>query len=412
MTFSLPSTFPTPGKDQGVLDAWKVLSGRWSAKAPAKVTDLVLAPRLPRADRVEPAGTLSGFIVSGEHQGALHFTSPPSAGGVCQGLFIGATEARHATPVEVDVKGPELTLALGAGAGRRVFHLQRSASVSHDALSRICVIGHQALRFGPTGNRLRDFENAFYFGVSGIEFDVTIPFRNVPTFSGKVERELLDDQLLVVHPVADNNMIELSLVADPLPASLLFPQLGSFGVPFFYVDAKVAGPELDRVRAGVLRRIVTLMGMALRKSPHLLMSVSACNRAAASFLGGTKAPPPKFAAGASWILEWASNDKPRDTVKNAKRKPALLGLDLLGVRDTIVSPIGPFVTDLSAAAEAAIKNMPQPLIFFTANTTAELESVLRVHGDPKRFGRKAHAGKLGIITDRPHALAHWLATRD
>lgn len=354
---------------------------------------------MPRPGRNEPDGTLSGFIAGGDLEGVLHFEAGPE-----EGIFVRATDALPRAKASLIVgDASHATLVLDEGDARRDFPLERVGDVALDALVQVSVIGHQGLGFGDLGNRERGFEAAWLFGVSGIELDVSVPFEG--------RRDALrPDQLTVVHPPRNDDTIDLRDAAHFTLASALFPRLGSYGVPFVYVDDKTAGKELDGIREGVLQRLVDLAGQTVEQSPHLHLTIAAVVAEASRFLGGMSPTSPRLPAGCSWALEWVSNEDALEAATSSPIPPAFLTFDMEGVAGTGTWPIDWVLSDVKRDEEARIGRMSQPLLFFTADSNADFEHVLRVHGDAKRFGRAPAEGGLGILTDTPHRLVHWLAT--
>lgn len=396
LTFRLPSTFARTGPTGDPV--WPAWSGVWTPASTDRVRALALAPRLPRAGK----GTvgLSGFIADGPLEGAMFFSATPKVGSrVISGDFFAADSrlSRSASELTLNAAGDLLTLRIeGKGSGIK---LSRVDELS-DMVTSVSVLGHRALGFGDLENTRAAFDYAWYFGASGIEFDVSVPYVDKRGLDGKLLRYFDPLDLRVAHPWAGFEAVD---VRDPnFPATDLIKLLAKSPVPFFYIDPKVSGLAAATGKLA-LTNMLALAGTLARSRPDVTFSFGAPDDIVASRLQTAAAG---FPPGLSWTLECAPG-----RARWLAGSPGALAADIGRVSGAGSTPLlDLLLPNLSPKDWTAIRKRACPFVFFTVNRASEYRGVLRVAKDPKSVGYSLDdPGAVGIMTDYPHRIVSWLA---
>jgi hypothetical protein len=359
---------------------WKNLEGVWNArdKFGNPSFSVVLAPRVPRKDESE--GLLSGFVREGELEGVFWFR-----GG--SGFHIKADDALSRTGARIRIResGPFLSV------GRKSYRLLRKRKINDDMLSRIMIFGHRGLGFEGLDNSLEAMENAWFFGASGLEIDITVPYR-----IENQRREPQLDRMKVFHPRGMKSTESIHHIpARMLKLDEFFARLPSFGMESVYIDPKVGWlgkPDVRKVFHGIMQRMKEFEGY---------LSIGAPVDKAAEVLSGGKAP---------WTLEWTEVKNPGRFFKASGKRPDALSFSLLSISGSIKWPVIEwFFKDVGEEEERMIRRMKRPLVFWTANDPDHFTGSLNAAFDNDRFRRKGETGEIAIMTDYPHRLAYWLA---
>lgn len=167
---------------------------------------IALIPRRPRNGE-EKLAPLSGFIPHGNFEGAILFGNPVQAL-PCQLPLHGELFRAKNDLERVRVDLSEDTAGTGGKLlqftnvhGRSLrLHLTRCGPVNDRRLTDVAIVGHRCLGFGGLDNKLRALTHAWILGASGVEFDVTAPFRVRQDNHMRVP--LIDqNDLRVMHPV-------------------------------------------------------------------------------------------------------------------------------------------------------------------------------------------------------------------
>lgn len=427
----LPTTYADRKNNTPIFDLWKKYVGRWVSHDDSGKEVIVVAfvPRLPRPGKDAPHGILMGFIPKGKYEGVLLFQrstghTDGNATGVIEGKLLKAD--RNLTRLKAQLMTPGLhphdqapdtrwlMLRIHEDNRQKEFLLQWASDIDESVLSDISIIAHRGLGFGGLDNRREALRHTWYFGASGIEFDITVPFRYTNTSNGRAHRLPLASGLLVYHPPLINQTRDV----DRIPAGFLsvkqvFDDLDNYGVPFIYVDPKVRWLPED-IRRGVLEDIITFAHEALDRNDNLTITIAAPDENTAEFLSDAKQLQlcPYFIANRlSWTLEWTEVTEARNFLRRGTNAPFALSFNLVGIRRGFKWPLIKWVfRNIPENEEKEIANKKQPLIFWTANSDDHFTGSVEAARQPNRMGGLGESREIAIMTDYPHRLAYWLAT--
>ncbi len=430
----LPTTYPNRKDHSDIFATWNCYIGRWTSRDQRgqEIFSVVFVPRLPRPGKDQSHGTLAGFIPGGEYEGVLFFKKPSERPNghrpvLMKGSLYKANRNLSRLRAQVRFVPPRkgrkthrskkrLILQIMTKGRQRKYLLEWVGRVSDTALSRVCIIGHRGLGFAELDNRPTALAHAWHFGASGVEFDITVPYKYFPAGNGKPSRIPLTNRLMVYHPPLLNQTCDIELIpAGFSPVNAIFEKLETYAVPFVYVDPKLNWLSTDSVKK-VLRSITHSAGLLLRRGSKVIITIAASDDRAGTFLGGSDAiqRSPHAAPGQlSWTLEWTEVDKARDILAGAKKPPIVLSFNLTEIDGSLKWPLIEWLfNDVSIKDEKAIQKKSQILIFWTANDDDHFRGSLCAATDPQRMGRVGEPGEIGIMTDAPHRLAYWLASQD
>jgi hypothetical protein len=408
----VPITFAHPEISPRILEAWSGFTGLW--KSADGGIDLTLVPRVPRPGRSEPNGVLSGFIPEGSLEGVLVFEIEPPIGSSIHGAFYGATTdlVRRAARITLDAARSSLMLTIDADAihPAQSSELSRVGEPSFDDLAVIAIIGHRGLGFGGLDNRPVTIPHAWYFGASGLEVDVIVPCKDVGTIVD-TRREPLIDAMTIYHPTGRAETEPLEDI-DPR-FHRLEPMLGAWresGISFLYLDAKLGWLEeearrtaLDKLRACA---VAALRGIVDR-TPRPQITIAAVDSSSAAILGACAEE-----ACLSWTLEWTELEMPKEPLLAARTPPCGFSFDLNRIRGSGKWPLlDLLMANLTVEEEREIGRFDQALIFWTANDPDHFAGALHAATHPGRMARRREPGEIAILTDYPHRLASWLASK-
>jgi hypothetical protein len=171
----LPTTYANRKNDNEIFAAWHSYVGRWISRDEfgREIISVAFTPRLPRPGKDKPHGTLAGFIAEGEYEGVLFFYRAD------RNLTRLQATLRLVPPHHTRGKKPgkkRLVLQFKKKRKTKKYVLEWVGPVSDTALSSVCIIGHRGLGFAGLDNRPKALSRAWYFGASGIEFDITVPY--------------------------------------------------------------------------------------------------------------------------------------------------------------------------------------------------------------------------------------------
>ena len=417
------STF-IPREQADRYDPWRGVSGIWETHPndDGDVVVLSLAPRAPRRSAPGTAVALSGFIPSGEYEGALLFErpTPPAPADLEAGI---AGELVEAT-ADLDRRPALLTRADGSRPGRprldlrigrRTLKFHWVRQLNDTALASVCIYGHRGLGFEKElGNTRRAFEAARTFGVSAVEMDVMIPYDPV-TGSGRVIRKVpVLDTIYVHHPVLDDETLPSARVDSRwLTLPEFMANLGGWDIPLIYVDPKfkwVADVDHDAFLK-VMNRMVSAVGASTSSDQRL--TIGAPGRPIGELLAGSRSRPSLLPPGSplSWTMEWTEISDPGALLKKAALPPSFLSFSLLRIGGSRKLPgIDWLFTDLSSREEERLGSRAEPFVFWTATEPDHYQGALASALHESRMARPWERGALSIMTDHPHRLAHWLAS--
>lgn len=424
----LPTTFANRNNNKKIFAAWSNFAGRWISRdhSGEEIISVVLTSRLPRLQKDKPHGTLAGFIPRGEFEGALFFQSPPAEAyrNVTGTLYkadrnLTRFEAKL-LPVRRRHKSGRrrykrcLILTIKRKRTRKEYLLEWVCGVYDSALTNICIIGHRGLGFSGLDNTPKGLRHAWYFGASGIEFDITVPHEYSYLSNREHPRTPLTNRLVVYHPSLFNQTSDVDMIPKVFPpAKNIFKELKNYWVRFVYIDPKVNWLSTDDLKE-TLRTIGRFARETLTRNSNLIVTIAAPVDRAARFLSKREVFQSSHlfeTARLSWTLEWTEVDKARDIFARAKRPPSALSFNLAEIEGSIRwRLIEWFFKDVSRKDEKGIRKKSQILIFWTANDGDHFRGSLFAARDPKRMGRSGEPGEIGIMTDYPHRLAYWLAT--
>ena len=422
----LPTTYADRKSNKAIFAQWEDYIGRWAAHGDSgeEVIAVAFVPRLPRPGKDVPYGTLVGFIPKGKYEGVLLFQRPTgngdgNTGGVIEGHLLRAD--RNLTRLEAKLmtpgRGPDkrrLILHIQEEYGRKEFLLEWAGDIDDTALSGVCIIAHRGLGFAGLDNRPEALRNAWYFGASGIEFDITVPYTYATMSKGIPSAFALTDRLTVYHPPLVNQTANIDRIPQQFfRAKHVFEELEQYGVPFIYVDPKVKWLSPASVK-DVLRTIISLANERLERTSSMVITIAAPDGNTAKFLGGEEAlrSSPHFTTGhLSWTFEWTESKEPKGILTNTQQAPSVLSFNLIKVGGSSKWPAVKWAfQDIPQTDEKEMNEKSQILIFWTANNNNQFRGSLDAAKHPKRMGRPGKPGEIGIMTDYPHRLAYWLAT--
>ncbi|MEE9137106.1 MAG: hypothetical protein V3V07_00945 [candidate division NC10 bacterium] len=429
----LPTTYANRKNDNEIFAAWHSYVGRWISrdKFGQEIISVAFTPRLPRPGKDKPHGTLAGFIADGEYEGVLFFKSPADKTRRGKPVLLNGNlhrADRNLTRLQATLRlvPPHHTRGKKPGKKRLVLQLKRKrktkkyvlqwvGAVSDTALSSVCIIGHRGLGFAGLDNRPKALSRAWYFGASGIEFDITVPYQYSWTTNGEPSRIPLLNRLMVYHPPLLNQTCDI----DSIPAEFsslkdILEELQTYSVPFVYVDPKLTWLSMNNLKQ-VLKNITRFAHLLLRRGSSVIVNIAASDDRSGKFLSRSEAfqSSPYFATSQlSWTLEWTEVDKARDILARAKKHPTALSFNLTKIDGSLKWPLIEWLfKDVSKRDEKTIQNKSQILVFWTANDDDHFRGSLGVARDRERMGRSGEPGEIGIMTDAPHRLAYWLATQ-
>lgn len=427
----LPTTYADRENNTVIFAEWKEYIGRWagSDESRAEIIAVAFVARLPRPGKDAPHGTLMGFIPQGTYEGVLVFQgqtahSDENRGGGIAGYLLRADtnltrlDAKLTKPVpqtpSQEPRTRRLILQIREENGEKEFVLEWAGDIDDRALSGVCIIAHRGLGFAGLGNRPEALRYAWYFGASGIEFDITVPYAYTPMSNGNPFPVPLTDRLTVYHPPMIDQTADIERIPRRfLPAKDVFEELEQYGVPFIYVDPKVKWLSPGDLK-DVLRSIISLAHERLERTSSMVITIAAPDDNTAKFLGGEEAlrSSPHFATGQlSWTLEWTETGGPKEILTHTQEAPSVLSFNLIKVGGSRKWPAVKWAfPGIPETDEKDMKERSQILIFWTANNYHHFRGSLDAAKGPKRMGRPGKPGEIGIMTDYPHRLAYWLAT--
>lgn len=405
----VPTTFADA---EEIVALWSAFVGLWKSDE----ATLVLVPRRPRIAKLEPRGTLSGFIAEGSLEGVLIAEWPADrfepVTGTLRALFYAANAEltpRHAL-LTLDIGAKRLLLTIDADATNpaKAVTFEYRGEPNIKELCTVPIIGHRGLGFAGLDNRPSAIEHSWLFGSSGIEMDIVVPFKEEGSLVDR-RRVPLIDAMTVYHPLGRSET-ELLEDIDPRHHRIepVLAKWREYGVRFLYLDAKFGwlDPETRQTAIEKLRALayqVTRVGSDEIKPPHL--SIAAVEEGSAKYLGNCEADDCL-----SWTLEWTEVEKPRKRLLECTTPPAGLSFDLNRISGSKKFPfLDPLMSNLTSEEEREIGHLRQMLVFWTANDADHFAGALNAATDPKRMGRAKERGEIAIMTDYPHRLASWVA---
>ena len=427
--FQLPNTYLSGKANPELYQKWAPYIGIWRTATSDNEFYLALAPRLAREGE-EPG--LAGFIVEGEHKGALEFKNPEQPGRLIR-------EKESLTPLEVKLEATSVPSGKGL-----VLNIQGASPVTmkywrpinDEYLTRINVVAHKGLGFHDLGNVRVSFDFSRTFGASGIELDITVPL-------DKDDKPLVN-KLLVFHPVRLRASEPLTEIPGKyMPIEEFFKKINTYGVSFFYIDPKVSWLE-DGDRRRVLEQIIRFSNEAIKQYPHLTISIGSPNDPTAEYLDRrnwdlpgkrtTNAKEP--IAGLSWIAEWyecyfplprsffgipidhgrTTGDRVMTDLKLAmsehsgirQRAPYIISIAFFNIPGNDGGVVDCLCPDIGAGTEKELGKLPQALILWNINTKSDFDTAIIT---AKRMGRSINnANNISFMSDYPHRVAFWLAS--
>lgn len=422
-------------KDHGEIFAkWKNYIGVWDSRdrSGQYMFSVVVIPRLPRPGVDAPDGTLAGFIPAGEYEGILFFESPDhntqfQEAIVITGELIKADADLTRLEAKLLIPFPHhktrsvpnkryLILQLKHTHIRKEYLLEWINDIDDEALSLVSIIGHRGLGFAGLDNTPTALRHAWYFGASGIEFDITVPYEYYYFGDGQYVRLPLTSKLVVFHPpfVYKTRAVH-QIPKGFLAAEKVFHEMDNLWVQFIYVDPKVKWLS-GEIRREVLNTITVLANETLNRNNRLKITIAAPDDDTATFLSNPESyisSSHREPSRLSWTLEWTEVSQVRHLFVDGKKAPFALSFNLMGIRDGSKWPLIEWIfEDIPQNEEKEIAQKNQPLIFWTANTDEQFTAAVNAAKQPNRMKRSGEPGEIGIMTDYPHRLAFWLATSE
>ena len=427
-----PTTYANRKRNKEIFEKWNMYTGRWVSRDEfgEEIIVVAFAPRLPRPGKDAPQGTLSGFIPKGEYEGTLFFQTPPERTNQDESVLITGSlfkadgsltrleanllvlPVRQTRGSESDIR--RLILQFKQKTIQKEYPLEWVSDIDDSALSTVCIIAHRGLGFAELDNQPEALRHAWYFGASGIEFDITVPYMYAYMNNGEPSRLPLTNRLVVYHPPFVMQTAHIDRIPQGFyPAEHVFEELERYSVPFIYVDPKVKWLPADDLKKA-LSRIISLANQHLNGGSSLTITIAAPDDDTAKFLSSEEAfqSSPYFATGQlSWTLEWTEVKGTKEILAHAQKAPSVFSFNLMGVVGSLKWPIVEWLfKDIPEQDEVEMTKKSQPLIFWTGNANKHFRGSLDAAKHPKRMGRSGEPGEIGIMTDYPHRLAYWLAT--
>lgn len=399
----LPNTFARRGRDSKIFEKWLACSGIWESDDGR--LQVVLAPRLPRRRIDAEHGTLSGFSSAG----VFHFSDESAGVFYRANGMLSRCDAklkildRHLSPIRGFRRGKVLLEFEGRGVELRLKH-----EIDDARLSNVCIVGHRGLSIDVSlENVERAFEMAWFFGCSGIEFDITVPYE-------PESKKKLFDRAVVYHPPLDYHSASVNEIpkVNSTPARV-FSRLKEYNIPYIYLDPKITGMTVDEARI-LLESLINGVNPAIDGQ---LVTAGAPIDSAGEVLanGGSWTGFPAWQSGnLAWTIEltewdqWTDKVNPLKFFASMKVPPAIFSFSLLRIAESHKWPwiINWLFKDLPTRQERRFRKLSQALIFWTANNEDHFKGSLKA---ARRMGKKIESQKIGIMTDFPHRLACWLA---
>ena len=379
--------------------AARSFQGQWQSAAVGRLA-LVL--------RGDPAGGvgLFGAFPSGRHEGVLWLSR--SDGRVWHGIHA---DARSSQKVAASLSQGTDPSRIELRIGTTVFSLTRAAAVRTDLLTRVAIIGHRGASLGRRDreNRLAAIQDAWLFGASGIELDVTVPY--------STDREPLPRQMRVHHPSEWRS--ELTAFDSTAAAAIRdAPEVGAAlraaaesGLRTVYLDPK-------------LRWLVEKWPDAARQALTSLVADASAFDQLAVTIGAETADPgqaadilPELRAATSWPphVRWAfeitrGTDLSRVKARLAGAAPPLrpdaTSWNLLRLNGGGGGWLRLFVTTVPSEVETVQRAFGGPVVVWTANDAGQFAAALAV------LDRlQPDLGDAAIMTPYVHRLAFHLATQ-
>ena len=372
--------------------------GEWQSTASGR---LALVPRRDLAGRVG----LFGVFPSGRHEGVLWLSR--SDGRVWHGIHA---DARSSQQVAASVSPGADQSRIDVRIGAALLSLERTAPARTDLLTRVAIIGHRAASLGRADreNSLAAIRDAWLFGASGVELDVTVPYSTA--------RQPLPRQMRVHHPPewrSELTAFDTSAESDIRDAPEVRAALraaAESGLRTVYLDPK-------------LRWLVKKWPDAAREALASLVADASASPEPAVMIGAETADPgeaadllPALRTAAPWPphVRWAfeitrGTDLSRATSRLAaahpQPRPDAMSWNLLRLDGGGGGWLRWFVSTVPSEIETALGAFDGPVVVWTATDGRQFAAALSVL---RRL--QPGLGDAAIMTPYVHRLAFHLAT--
>jgi hypothetical protein len=395
----LSSTFASGTYDP----SWEAVCGEWVGAN----FRLVLLPRA--ADSQGPS--LYGAIPDGPLEGALDLRGTLAGDAVMKGTLVRARESLPMTPVTLVRTASGLRLDVDR---ERSIELRRSRNVNRDLLARVPIIAHRGLSLNVDSlmNSSRAIDHARRFGASGVELDVTVPYEQERS-GPRIPRPR---ELRISHPPVlrseltgfDSDPVEkLKRALTPRDA---LNAVSRRDLPLVYLDLKLRWliPDHDADLQTAIDEIERAALDAVRHDARLHVFIGAETGRAAEILDSHSLTSREPRLGwAAELTKGTDIDAFLTHARSPAGAPSALSLNLLRIRDGGGGMLGWFLRDADASFEARVRQVPQPLILWTAASSKQFEGALLAI---RRMSGPGQLRSAAIITPFPHRLAWFLAT--
>lgn len=373
--------------------------GEWQSPAGGRLAIV------PRRDGAGAVG-LFGAFPSGPHEGALWLSRLD--GRVWHGIHAASRSSqRVAASLSPGTDPSQIELRVGAA----LLAFTRAAPVRTDLLTRVAIIGHRGASLGRADreNSLAAIRDAWLFGASGVELDVTVPYSTA--------REPLPRQMRVHHPsewrseltgfdsAAESELRDAPGVRAALQAA------AESGLRSVYLDPKLRWlvkkwPEAAREALAAL-----VADASASNEPIVTIGAETTDPGQAADIllalrGATPWPPH-----VRWAFEITrgtdlSLAPSRLAGAPPELRPDAMSWNLLRLDGGGGGWLRLFVTTVPPETETALRAFDRPVVVWTANDTRQFAAALSVL-DRLRPG----LGDAAIMTPYVHRLAFHLATQ-
>jgi len=254
------------------------------------------------------------------------------------------------------------------------------------SLNRTYIIGHRGLGFGDLPNTKKALSHAWLFGSTGLEFDVSIPAasRSGPTdgfFGPRIEHAA------VYHPPkGQETELQENISKRYSKASVVIEDIEDFAFDMVYIDVKSKWLSPESTREA-LAHLSAMIPLRYRHS----MVLAATHDDAVVAMGERRSD-------LAWALEATEVEDKSLVACSWNNPPTLLSLNVSKADDWL--------------AEADRMEWGRPLsaglVLWTINSQEDLRLALRMADSAVRSRILDPSVHLGLMTDHPHRLAHWL----
>ena len=358
---------------------------------------------VPRRSRTGTLG-LFGSLPTGRYEGALWLAN--FDGRVWRGEYAAARSLER-LPVEVEPAAE--AAAIIVRIGNTTLSFSRSGTASARRLARIAIIGHRAASLGHAKreNTIAAINDAWLFGASGIEIDVTVPYA--------ANREPLPNRVRVYHPpewraelTGFDGRAEADMGDAPdLRSALRAAEMA--GLHTVYLDPKLRWLMADR-RPAARQALTSMVGdaMAVRDLSVVIGGETSGVGEAADMLAELRragAWPDRI----RWALEITRGTDLRRAQSrlnsgNADLLPGVMSWNLLRLDGGGGGWLRWFVPTIAPEFERALTAFDGPLVVWTANDADQFAPALEAVARLQR-----HTSDAAVMTPYVHRLAFFLA---